>query len=382
VVLLLAAGLTACGGGGSSSSATTESTPSEANTSETTESSKPTEASGGAMAEAKETISGFIGQPSPFPVTEKLKEVPKGATIDYVDCGTPFCALTWELADAAGKTLGVKMQRVKAGEAASTVTAAFDTVIAQEPSAVIAGGFPMEIWANKLKELQAKNIPVVTTGIADAEEYGIEGAQASNRSSELEGELMAAYTFAEMTGEETNAVFYETPELSFTTIIAESYVSELEKLCPSCSVRVAKIGVEELGSKAPDTIVSDLQANPDTNVAALGSSEVWEGTPSALQAAGIEIEAVGSGPAPTELQYIKEGKYTAGLGFDEPVLAWSLVDEAARGIIGQKLTGLEAEGIPVLQFLREEDITFDPSKGWTGYPEFAEKFAELWGVKG
>ncbi len=36
----------------------------------------------------------------------------------------------------------------------------------------------------------------------------------------------------------------------------------------------------------------------------------------------------------------------------------------------------------VAQFLTKEDVQYDVSKGWTGYPEFAEMFAELWGVKG
>jgi hypothetical protein len=25
-------------------------------------------------------------------------------------------------------------------------------------------------------------------------------------------------------------------------------------------------------------------------------------------------------------------------------------------------------------------MKFDPSKGWTGYPDFAQRFAKLWGV--
>ena len=101
-----------------------------------------------------------------------------------------------------------------------------------------------------------------------------------------------------------------------------------------------------------------------------------------LRAAGIEVETLGSAPGPSELQYLKEGKVTAALGFDLPVLTWGLLDQAAREIAGQKLTGLQAEGIGVFQFLTKEDVQYDVSKGWTGYPEFAEKFAELWGVKG
>ena len=69
-------------------------------------------------------------------MTETLEEVPKGAEIDYVDCGTPVCALVWEFLQPAAQTMGVKLERVKAGSAANTVTAAFDTVIAKEPAAV------------------------------------------------------------------------------------------------------------------------------------------------------------------------------------------------------------------------------------------------------
>jgi ribose transport system substrate-binding protein len=308
--------------------------------------------------------------------------VPKGAEIDYVDCGTPICALFWEILQPAGQTMGVKLERVKAGSAANTVTAAFDTVIQKEPAAVIVGSINMELWSKQLKELQDKEIPVVTTGISDAEEYGIEAPQASNANSERTGELMAAYVVAEMAGEESNVVFYETPELSFTTIIAEKFQEEFERLCPECSVRIGKVGVAEFGNTAPNTVVSDLQANPDTNVAVFGSAEIEAGLPTALKSAGIEIETLGSSPGPAELQYLKEGKSTAVLGFDLPVLTWTLLDQAAREIAGQELTGPEAEGLGVLQFLRKEDVQYDVSKGWTGYPEFAEKFAELWGVKG
>ena len=101
---------------------------------------------------------------------------------------------------------------------------------------------------------------------------------------------------------------------------------------------------------------------------------------SRFQAAGIEIETLGFAPTPTNLQYLKEGKETAGLADDIAVAAWSQLDQAARELTGQKLTGPEAKAANVLQFLTQKDITFDPSKGWSGYPEFAERFAKLWGA--
>jgi ribose transport system substrate-binding protein len=384
LVFVLALGLAACGGSSSSSSSSTSEAESSEPTGGETEnaSEESAEASGGGVAAAKKVVAPYIGQPSPFPVTEKLKEVPKGDEIDYVDCGTPICALFWEILQPAAQTMGVKLERVKAGSAANTVASAFDTVIAKEPAAVIVGSITMELWSKQLKELQDKEIPVVTTGISDTEEFGIEAPQASNANSELDGKLLAAYVIAEMAGEESNVVFYETPELSFTTILAEAFQGEFESLCPECSVRIGKVGVEELGNTAPNTVVSDLQANPDTNVAVFGTAEIEAGLPTALKAAGIEVETLGSSPGPAELQYLKEGKATAMLGFDLPVLTWGLLDQAAREIVGQELTGPQAEGIGVAQFLKKEDVQYDVSKGWTGYPNFAEMFAELWGVKG
>jgi ribose transport system substrate-binding protein len=387
LVFALALALAACGGGGSSSSSSSTSEaeteePAGGETEPAAEEEAEPEASGGGLAEAKEIVAPYIGQPSPFPVTEKLKSVPKGEEIDYVDCGTPICALFWEILQPAGQTMGVKLERIKAGSAANTVAAAFDTVIQKEPAAVIVGSVSMELWSKQLKELQEKEIPVVTTGISDTEQYEIEAPQASNANSELDGKLMAAYVIAEMAGEESNVVFYETPELSFTTILAEAFQEEFESLCPECSLRIGQVGVAELGNTAPNTVVSDLQANPDTNVAVFGTAEIEAGLPTALKAAGIEVETLGSSPGPAELQYLKEGKSTAVLGFDLPVLTWGLLDQAAREIAGQELTGPQSEGIGVAQFLTKEDVQYDVSKGWTGYPEFAEMFAELWGVKG
>lgn len=375
--------LAACGGGSSSSSSSTstsEAESSEPSGGETETAAENSEASGG-VAAAAATVKPFIGKPSAFPVTEKLKEIPKGATVAYVDCGTPYCALFWELLTPAAKTMGVHLERIKAGSAANTVKAAFDTVLAKKPDAVIVTAISLELWKNELKELQEAEIPVVTTGVTGTEAFGIEGPQAAEALSELAGKLMANYVVAEM-NPEADAVIYEVPELPYTTIIVEAFSEELESVCPECSVRTAQISAAELGSTAPTTVVSDLQANPETSVAVFTSPETMLGLPAALQAAGIEVETLTYAATPQNLEYIKEGKQTASLEVDLPVLSWTLLDQAARGIVGQKLAGPESEGITDMQFLTQEDIKFDPAKGWTGYPNFAEMFAELWGVKG
>lgn len=377
LTLLAALALSACGGGGSSSSGSTEPAPESEEKSETTTAS---EGDGGdAMAEAKKIIAPYIGHPSAFPVTEKLNKVPKGAKIAYPDCGNPVCALFYELLQPAAQTMGVSVERVKAGETANGVASAFETIVSQEPDAVITPAIPIELWTKQLKELQADEIPVVTAGIANTEEYGIETAQASNAYAEEAATLMANYVVSEM-NPEANVVITYTPEVSTTTLLTDKFIEELEAICPDCSAEKLAIKAEEDGTTAPNTEVSYLQSHPDANLMVFSSDEMSNGAPQAFQAAGIDIETLGAAPGPVNLQYIKEGKQTAALATDLPVLIWTLLDQAAREMTGQELTGPEAEGLVDLQFLTQKDITFDPSKGWTGYPDFAERFAKLWGA--
>jgi ribose transport system substrate-binding protein len=69
------------------------------------------------------------------------------------------------------------------------------------------------------------------------------------------------------------------------------------------------------------------------------------------------------------------------MGSDTFVAAWVMIDQISRMMTGQKISPPESEGLNVFQFLTKEDITFDPKQGWTGYPDYAERFATLWGVE-
>jgi ribose transport system substrate-binding protein len=368
--LALAFGLAACGSDDSSDTSSSAASTASASAPKVDE------------ATALAAIKPYIGQPSAFPVTEALKKVPTGSTIAFTDCGTPICGLFWDILQPAAKTMGVKMKRYKAGSAANTVSSAFDSVLADKPGAVIVAGTPVELWKNKLKGFQEAKIPVVTTGILGTKQYGIRAAQAAEDSSVLGGKLLADYVAANF-GADSKVAFYDIPELTFTGLTGQAFQAELKKVCASCSSRVVHIPIATLGNTAPNRLVSDLQAHPETTAMVFGTDEIQAGFPAARQAAGLtEVKTLGNTPNPQGLQYVKEGKTTAVLGVDLPVLTWVLLDQAARQMAGQALTGDEAKGLPVLQFLKQEDIKFDPSKGWTGYPDFAQRFAKLWGVGG
>ena len=341
-------------------------------------------------AKAEEAIAEFTGKPSPFPVTEPLEEKPTGLSIAFMDCGTPICGLFRDLTGGAAKAMGADFASVKGGASGEAVNAGFNSILERKPDAVIAPAVDPRQWQGQLEDFKAADIPVAVTGIVNEAEFGLDQAPNSTalgkEHTERAGKLLADWVYAKY-GEEANVQFSWVPELAFSAIERDAFTAEMKSLCPSCEVRDLKIGVATLGNRAPQTIVSDLQANPETNVLVASVSEQFNGLPPAMRTAGIsaakpgealeagsKVAVVGTGATPLNLQYLKDGQQTVDLAVDFPIVSWTLVDGAARGAVGQD----PKPGLPVIQFLTGEDIKGDPSKGWTGYPDFADRFMKLW----
>ncbi len=370
VAIALVLGLAACGSSSSSSSHAA-----------TTSSSAAASAESAGVARARAALKGYIGTPSPFPVSEPLKKVPKAKTIIFANCGSTACGLLWTLMEPAAAAMGVNAEQVNVGTAASTVGPGFNAIIAKHPSAVIIPAIDPSLFNSQLTQLQAAKIPIVTTGIADAQKYGVVSPEYGAAENERDGALLADYVTAEF-GPHSNVVFYGIPQYPFSPQVQDAFDTELAKVCPGCANRQVQIPVSTLGTTSPSQIVSDLQAHPSTDVAVLADGEPAEGLPAALKAAGIHIKILTNAPEPFNLVDLKQGTETAGLGLDIATLMWTIVDQAAREMTGQPLAGNEAKGLGVVEFLTQKDITFNPAKGWTGYPDFPQRFAKLWGVKG
>lgn len=367
--LALALAVAACGSSGNNSISNA------ANTASTSS------AASAGLAKARAALNGYVGTPSPFPVIEPLKKIPKGATIMFANCGTTGCGLLWTLMQPAAAVLGLKAEQINVGTAASTVGPGFNTIIAKHPNAVVIPAIDPSLFQSQLKQLQAAKIPVVTTGIANAQNYGIASPQYGAAENGRDGALLADYVTAEF-GTHSNVVFYGVPQYPFSPQVQSAFDTELTRVCPGCTNRQVQIPVSTLGTTSPSQIVNDLQAHPSTDVAVLVDGEPAEGLPAALKASGIDIKILTNAPEPFNLVNLKQGAETAGLGLDIATLMWTIVDQSARELTGQPLVGNESKGLGVVEFLTQKDITFNPAKGWTGYPDFPQRFAKLWGVNG
>ncbi|MGY1812347.1 sugar ABC transporter substrate-binding protein [Blastococcus sp. SYSU D00820] len=353
----LALALTGCGGDGGSGSS-----------------------GGGANADvdaARQLIADYVDAPSAFPVSTPLEASPAGKRIAYMDCGTPICGLFYDLAQAPTAELGMELTRIDTGLNADTVATAFDTVVAGDYDGVFVPAIPAQLWESGLDALTDAGIPVVTSGMVGGDADRIPVRQASEVAQQLAGQLLAAYVVAE-NGDETDVVFYTTPELQLTTVIYEAFEAELAELCDGCAVRSAEIPAASFGTRSSSLVVDDLQAHPSTRTAVFAVGEQAAGLPAALETAGLEVQTIANGPDPATLEQIQNGDMAAALGLDLPVVAWTVVDSLARLVTGQEVDPGAAADQPPMQFLTADNLPDDISHGWTGYPDFPERFGTLW----
>jgi ribose transport system substrate-binding protein len=328
-------------------------------------------------AQAEKLASIYTGAPSQFPVTSPLQKSAAGKRVAYMDCGTPICALFYSLIEAPAAQLGIKVTRIDAGQAADTVSTAFDTVAAGGYDGVFVPGITPTLWQKGLDELSKAGIPVVTTGMTGGDATKIALRQMSEVAVTRAADALAGYVVSKH-GADVNIVVYETPELNFTTLLAQRFNETLGKLCTGCKSRVVDIPAATLGNTATTIVTDDLQAHPETATALFGVGEQANGLAAALKTAGIQRELISFSPTPDTLQQTLGGDVSAVLGLDLVVISWTTMDSLAKLMTGQQIDTFVHDDNPVMQFLTAKDLPSDVSQGWTGYPDFAQRFAALW----
>lgn len=334
--------------------------------------------SGVNVAAAKAAVAQYSGKPTAFPVDQPLKTKPTGKTFAYFQCSTPVCALFGQILAPTQQLLGYKLATVKAGPSASQAQAAMSSIVSLGPAGVLLPASDPNQYLQQLKQLGQAKVPVSANGIVHPGKYGIQADFLNDYTDALGGKLMADWAVANSGGGEV--ALYGVPELSPSPVVQSGFDQEMAKVCPSCSVRHVNIPIAAIGTNAPNLVVSDLQSHPNTKVIAFVTSEAGTGLPAALSAAGLKVKIVGAGPTPAVLGYIKQGQWDAAIGIDFATMLWSQVDALARLTSGQPLTAGEKLGLPPIQILTKPDITFDPTKGWVAYPDFAQRFAKIWGA--
>ncbi|CAB4769251.1 MAG: substrate-binding domain-containing protein [Actinobacteria bacterium] len=344
---------------------------------------------------AKARIAEFSKTPTDLGLTEAIKSIPKGAKVVYVQCSVPVCASIGEGIKAATEAIGGEYVAIAHQDTADTVQAAFQQAIQANPTMVMTSGNPREWFADELKQLNDKNIPVVGWSIPEA--YKTDGFAANLVTGDdywFNGVLFADYVTAKTEGK-GNVLFITIPQFPVLGIEMQGFKDEIALVCPDCKVHYDEVTVPDLiAGKHISTLIADLQADPSVNFIVTGFGDMIIGLPDALAGAGVGAGVPIISQAGTPLNYamIAAGQQEADMALPTSFLGWRAVDAGLRALNAQD-TGVFAArplttfadhanvaiaGVP-LQILTKGALT-DPAVAWPGIEGFEAAFKALWGV--
>ncbi len=389
LVVLAAAGmLVACGG--SSSSKTGSGT-----------SSAPSASA--ATGAAAQRVAAFTAHPGTLTNTKPVK-VPAGAkTLVYMQCVQVVCKEIGDAMTQASAAVGAKFVRVTHQDTPATVQQAAVTALQANPAAVFTSGDPTEWFADQIKQMNARKIPVVAWSLPGA--FTANGLSANLLTGDdyyFDGVLEADWV-ASHSGSSGESLLLNVPAYPVLATLAQGYKDELSKVCPSCKVTEADFTVQDIISGNVSTAaVAALQRNPKiTYVVGTFGGLITQQLAQAVQNGGFsKVKAISAAGTSANYALIKSGNFQeADLALSSGFLAWRAVDSALRVMNGQ--SAASTEPLPELAKIpghpnilaggvRQEFVTkvsFDAAGAgtnfdtvWSPVADYQSGFKKLWGV--
>ena len=331
---------------------------------------------------ASTVIAEFQEKSTGLPVTEPLPEpVDPSTTVAYLDNGSAVSAIIFAGLEQAAATAGVQLQRVDTGLDAQSINTGVSTVVENAPDILIAAAVDATFFQSQLEALEAAGTTVVYAGSSNAEQLGLLDSHSGYGASLVNGDVLAAAAITFTCGTGTDFVFYSIPELSFSQVQLDAATAYLEETCAECTLRVVEIPVTTMDTTAGDAIISDLQANPDTDFFITPADQMQIGLKGKMDLAGIDVHGMGQSSLPPNILQIASGLQAAGYAVDYNQYTWFMLDEGLR-----RHQGVDVEygdWVPwvkaISRVLTAESASEYPDGIFIAYPGMQEDFAALWG---
>jgi ribose transport system substrate-binding protein len=383
----LALVIAGCGGGSSSTSASSETSESSGGgASESSgESSESGESSSSESAFPKAAKANEEWEERPTSVgieTPVGKPIPKGKTIDFIQCGVPACKTEGELFEGAAKELGWSIKSINAGTTPEEIKAAYDQAIKDEPDAVLGSGYPRSLFEPEIAQLKAKNIPVIEFFVEEKAGNGITAVIGGIPTTEVQGQMMADYILAHSTNESMEIGAVNAQGFETVTGTIESVEKVVGEECPGCSVKKLEAPLTAIGKDLPQRISSFLTANPGIEWTTVGYNDMVTGLPTALKGAGVENAKLTTVNINTAIApYLANGEYLqATMGSSFPEVYWRGMDLLARMFAGVSYKeDLDDTTLPYWTITEESLPTTEEE--FAVVENYEEQFRKLWGVE-
>ncbi len=377
VTLLLALGLAACGSDEDTASPTTGSTSGTA----------PTAADGAAgLEEATEIVDQFR-QPPQWQGPEEPVDISglAGKRVVYISVNDGIPVLNYwssRLKELLAEFGDVDMQVVDAKGSVDTANQGFQQAIATQADAVVIQALPASLFSAQIQQAQAAGIKVITanTGIPG----DLSGGQDAEVSFDYEqvGRLIGAWMVADSEGEGQGLVI-SSDDVPASQAQAQGTISEVERLCPACDVKLEDVQIPQWESSIPTLFQTTVNSEPDRKyLLPLYDGQALPGL-GALRTAGAQDVKVGAFNAtPGIVEQLKDSSSPLKLdvGGQNEWWAYAAADQIFRVLSDMEPVENYNIGLRIFDTSNADLIEGDDEFAWYDSPDYSTEFPALWGA--
>jgi ABC-type sugar transport system substrate-binding protein/actin-like ATPase involved in cell morphogenesis len=280
---------------------------------------------------------------------------------------------------AAGEALGLDTSVVDLGATAESAAAGWQETADALPDAVIAGGVPLTLVETPFATLVANGVPVVVWASPDSPGTGVADNLVGLDDYAANGQLLADLV---ATSPDPGGIVLYRHDDAVAQAVEAGFRAEIDAACPSCTLDVVPVPPGSVGVDLPGAVVAHLQAHPDVRTVVLGIGQMAIGIPEALEAAGLagQVQLLSQAGGALNAGYVAAGRQAADIAFPTGVLAYRLVDSAARALVGAPPAAAAEMPFPRRILTPDTMGDVDPAVGWRGPSGFEDRFRALWGA--
>jgi ABC-type sugar transport system substrate-binding protein len=374
--MALVLGLAACQSGGSGGSG---------GSSESTAAASAGSSEEG-LAEAKQIVEDYR-QPPKWQGPEEPVSVDglAGKRVVYISVndGIPVLAFWSNRLTELLKEYGdIEMEVVDAKGSVDTANQGFQQAIATKADAVVIQALPASLFAAQIAQAKAAGIKVITanTGIP-GDVSGGQDAEVSFDYAEV-GRIIGAWMVADSEGQ-GKALVVSSDDVPASPPQAEATVSEVERLCPDCDVKVEDVQIPQWQSSIPTLFQTTVNSEPDrTYLLPIYDGQALPGL-GALRTTGNQDVKVGSfnaTPGIVEQLTDPSSALKLDVGGQNEWWAYAAADQIFRVLSGAEAVENYHVGLRIFDESNADLIQGDDEFAWYESDEYTTKFPELWGA--
>ena len=334
-------------------------------------------------ATAQQIVAQYTNAPTTITQTQSLSSAPPtGKTFVWLECDISSCTYIGQGLQAAMQAAGWTYKQVNYQSAnPASLTAAFNQALTLHPTVVGESGVPPEAgWSSVLPAYKAAGVPIITSYVYTTNTDPTIIANIAGPTAFAAYAKLVANWFIADSGGTGKALIQRVDAYPILKSYSDALVADIKAGCAKCDVSdvLQNSAADASDNGIVPSVVSALRRDPSVKYLLPCDLEFFDGLPSALAAADLNVKTAGQNPDLAMLGFIKSGKIAMAPSHPLAEGGWVMADAAFNWVMNKSVPADDIGALPT--FILNSSANFSTT-ALVDYPiGYEQQFKALWHV--